>query len=162
MVIPTRWYAGGKGLKAFREMMLENDSICRLVDFVNGKDCFPESSTGGICYFLIDRDYHGECIITNVSGIHETTSSRYLSDHNVLIRYNVAIPILNKIRALNEDTLDNLVLSRNPFGLNTAFRGQKTSDAAHPLSVLSSTGITFCSEADIKHGHSLELCSVIR
>lgn len=155
MVIPTRWYAGGKGLKEFREMMLENDSICRLVDFVNGKDCFPESSTGGICYFLIDRDYHGECIITNVSGIHETTSSRYLSNHNVLIRYNVAIPILNKVRALNEDTLDNLVLSRNPFGLNTAFRGQKTSDAAHPLSVLSSTGITFCSEDDIKHGHSL-------
>lgn len=47
MIIPARWYAGGKGLDEFRADMLNNDSISKLVDYVNAKDCFPNLSIGG-------------------------------------------------------------------------------------------------------------------
>lgn len=154
MIVPARWYAGGKGLDDFRSNMLADDSIVKLVDFVNAKDCFPNLSIGGgICYFLIDRDYHGPCTVINCSEGKESTSFRSLSDHGVFIRYNNAIPILNKVKLFNEDTLNSVVMSRNVFGLTSSFRGQETKDSEHPISVKSSGGISYCSIDDIKQGH---------
>ena len=66
MIIPTRWFAGGKGLDEFRAAMLNDTHIRKMVDYVNGKDCFPNSSVGGVCYFLWDRDYNGMCEFTNI------------------------------------------------------------------------------------------------
>lgn len=52
MIIPARWYAGGKGLDEFRKTMLEDKRIVRIVDYVNAKDCFSGINLGGgICYF---------------------------------------------------------------------------------------------------------------
>ena len=156
MIIPARWYAGGKGLDEFRVDMLNDDSIVKLVDFVNAKDCFPNLSIGGgICYFLIDRDYHGLCSVTNITNSSESITFRSLSDHGVFIRYNEAVSILNKIKSFHELTLNNVVLSRNVFGLNSAFRGQEKLDNNHPIVLLSSGGISYCSQSEIKQGHSL-------
>lgn len=33
MIIPARWYAGGKGLDEFRKKMLENNKISKIHDF---------------------------------------------------------------------------------------------------------------------------------
>lgn len=66
MIIPARWYAGGKGLDAFRESMLNDSHIRKLVDFENSSTVFPGVDiAGGICYFLWDRDNQGLCEITN-------------------------------------------------------------------------------------------------
>lgn len=46
MIIPARWYAGGKGLDNFRKSMLDDGQISHLVDYVNAKDCFPGISIG--------------------------------------------------------------------------------------------------------------------
>lgn len=62
MVIPSRWFTGGKGLNEFRETMLNDKRIRRLVDYENFKDIFPGVDlAGGACYFLWDRDNRGTC-----------------------------------------------------------------------------------------------------
>ena len=153
MIIPARWYAGGKGLDEFRSSMLSDDSIVKLVDFVNAKDCFSNLSIGGgVCYFLIDRDYHGPCTVVNYSNGNESESFRSLSDHGVFIRYNKAIPIMSKVKLFGEDTLNNMVMSRNVFGLTSNYRGQEVKDAGHPIAVMSSGGTTYCSIDDVKQG----------
>ena len=156
MIIPARWYAGGKGLDDFRANMLNDDSIVKLVDFVNAKDCFPNLSIGGgVCYFLIDRDYHGPCSITNISNSKESTSFRSLSEHGVFIRYNEAVPILNKVSLHHEDTVDSFVVSRNPFGLSTSFRGEESRRSDSDLAVKTSDGMKYCSKDDVTLGNEL-------
>lgn len=69
MIIPARWYAGGKGLDAFRNSMLTDDRLCIIHDFVDASDCFSGVEIkGGVCYFLWDKDYHGECTIYSHQG----------------------------------------------------------------------------------------------
>ncbi len=156
MIIPARWYAGGKGLDDFRTSMLADDSIVELVDFVNAKDCFPGLSIGGgICYFLIDCDYHGLCTVRNVIGASETSSIRSLSDHGVFIRYNRAIPILQKIKAFHEDTLDGMVCYSNVFGLRTFVRGNEEKTDDYTIALLTSAGTSYVRNQDVKSGRDL-------
>lgn len=52
MIMPARWYAGGKGLDEFRDEMLKDKSISLLVDYFDATDVFPRIDiSGGICYF---------------------------------------------------------------------------------------------------------------
>ena len=67
MIIPARWYAGGKGLDDFRDSMLNDDRVRCLVDFFDATDCFPGIDiSGGVCYFLWNRDNIGKCIVKNI------------------------------------------------------------------------------------------------
>jgi site-specific DNA-methyltransferase (adenine-specific) len=49
---------------------------------------------------------------------------RNLATYDVLVRRNEAVPILDKVRAKKESTLDQRVSSRKPFGLATNFKGK--------------------------------------
>ena len=41
MIIPARWYSGGKGLDDFRNKMLNDEKISEIHDFPQTSDCFP-------------------------------------------------------------------------------------------------------------------------
>lgn len=41
MIIPSRWFAGGKGLDTFRESMLGDNRIRSITDFLSASDAFP-------------------------------------------------------------------------------------------------------------------------
>ena len=66
MIIPSRWFSGGMGLSDFRKKMLNDKRIRIMVDYQNSKECFPDNSiSGGVNYFLWDRDNEGECTFTS-------------------------------------------------------------------------------------------------
>ena len=47
IIMPTRWYAGGKGLDEFRKMMLHDNHISELHDFLNPELIFPGTNNRG-------------------------------------------------------------------------------------------------------------------
>ena len=121
MIIPARWYSGGKGLDAFRATMLKDKRISRLVDYPDSKDCFPGVDiAGGICYFLWERDRQGgQCEVTTVQGSESKMTKRSLDEYPTFIRDAEAVSILHKVKAKHERTMDTQVSSRKPFGLAT-------------------------------------------
>ena len=149
MIIPSRWFAGGKGLDSFREEMLNDKSLRTIKDYINAKDCFPGISIGGgVCYFLWERDYEGQCQFTNVLNSTETTSLRILNESPVFVRYNDAIKIIHKIKKADSSSLSALVSSRNPFGLSSSARGQeKIFESA--IALYSSKGIGYITRDEV-------------
>ena len=120
MIIPARWYSGGKGLDEFRQNMLNDQHIQKIVDFTNSSDCFSNVDiAGGVCYFLWSRDYSGKCEFTNnYCGVSKTIV-KSLNTHNTLVRYPIAQDIINKITPVSIKTMTQMVSSRKPFGLAT-------------------------------------------
>jgi len=138
MIIPARWYAGGKGLDDFRNKFLKDKSIKILHDFPIGEDCFPGIRiAGGVCYFLRDSNYSGECKIISHKG-NEVVSEmlRPLLEKNAdtFIRINEAVSILRKINSINAKSFSSIVSSRKPFGLPTDFLKDPTKYDYPPVS----------------------------
>ena len=120
MIIPSRWFVGGKGLDLFRNQMLTNTHIKELHDYIRASDCFPGVEIkGGVCYFLWDKDYNGDCQInTYKDNTLSSKMTRPLLEENAdtFIRYNEAILILRKVNNKSLKRFSSLVSSRNPFG----------------------------------------------
>ena len=121
MIIPSRWFSGGRGLDEFREEMLNDKRIRVINDYFDATECFPGIDlSGGVCYFLWDRDNPGKCeITTHNSVIGQSTMIRDLLDPEtkMLIRFNDAISIINKVRLKGESSFSNLVSTTNPYSL---------------------------------------------
>lgn len=127
MIIPARWFSGGKGLDDFRNSMLHDTRIRAIHDFPEATDCFQGVQIkGGICYFLWDRDHHGDCtVITHHNdNVSDAVERPLLEDGNeTFIRYNIAVEILKKIRQEKSDDMSLLVSSQKPFGMRTYVHG---------------------------------------
>lgn len=150
MIMPARWYAGGKGLDDFRNEMLNDKRISHIYDFVNAKDCFPTSSIGGgVCYILWDSKFRGNCKITNINGNKRDTEERELNQFSVFIRYNDAVHIVSKCKSNKAFSL--IVNARNPFGLSSKVRGKDTGD----LRLFTSSGITWIDRKSISESNNL-------
>lgn len=128
MIIPTRWYAGGKGLDSFRADMLNDPHLKVLHDFPITDDCFPGVNIrGGVCYFLWEKGFDNKSKKTEIVthyGPKEIIHSRNLKQYelDIFIRYGEAISILAKVvDQKNEETIRSIVSSRKPFGLATDF-----------------------------------------
>ncbi len=121
MITPARWLNGGFGLDTFRNNMLHDSHISIIHDFLDSTECFPGVDiSGGICYFLWDRDKEGNCDVYTHRNGKVSFANRPLLENglNTFIRQNEAISILNKVRAFNEPSFEELVSPRDPFGLN--------------------------------------------
>ena len=62
-IVPSRWFAGGKGLDKFRIMMLNRKDIVYITHYDDACQIFGNgvSIEGGVNYFLIDKLYSGLC-----------------------------------------------------------------------------------------------------
>ncbi|MCC8037406.1 MAG: Eco57I restriction-modification methylase domain-containing protein [Bacteroidales bacterium] len=152
MIMPARWYAGGRGLDDFRSSMMQDTHLRKLADYELSKDLFPAVDiAGGLCVFLWNNDYKGPCTIINNVALKNKEESRYLNEFGVLIRSNAAIPILRKILDHEPKFLNELVLPINPFGFRTYFRGSENGD----VRILTSQGWSKINRSEIKKGNDL-------
>jgi site-specific DNA-methyltransferase (adenine-specific) len=154
MIIPSRWFIGGKGLKNFREEMLNDKHIKTLVDFENSKDVFPGVDvTGGVCYFLRDKFYQGDCEVVNNIKNETISSKRKLNDFDIFIRRKDSIDIIKKVEKWREDnnlnSLSKVVSVRKPFGLPTNYKPRENGTDCY---FIKSIGKKFAHTEDINAG----------
>ena len=128
MIIPARWYSGGKGLEGFRNEMLNDTRIRKLVDFESSSTVFPGVDiAGGICYFLWDRDNRGLCEVTNDYDGKKVASERALNEFDVFIRHSQAVPIIRKVLEIEnaKNHLNTIISTSRPFGLRGFYKPLK-------------------------------------
>jgi site-specific DNA-methyltransferase (adenine-specific) len=125
MIIPSRWFVGGKGLDSFRDNMLNDNRIRVIHDYFDASHVFPGVSIkGGVNYFLWDRDNSGDVEVFNhEKDTIKSVSSRKLLEQDLgsFIRFNDAISIFHKVGYM-EDNFSSIVSVRRPFGLSSTFR----------------------------------------
>lgn len=166
MIIPSRWFAGGKGLDEFRESMLADNRLRSIDDYLSASDVFPGVGLkGGVCYFLWDRDNPGLCqVTTHYKDWPVSTATRPILERgaDVFIRFNEGLSILKKVvvvengkpgsLALPESKrFDRLVSSRKPFGLDTTFEG-KVAKRAGDVMVYQNGGTGYVAKSSISTG----------
>jgi site-specific DNA-methyltransferase (adenine-specific) len=152
-VTPSRWMAGGKGLDKYRARMLSDKRLRSIVDYPKLYEGFPGVKIrGGISYFLWDRDYSGPCNVQTIWDGKPTgpAVARFLDTFDVLVRRNEAVPILAKVRAKNEPTLDARVSSQKPFGLRTFFHGKPDPRGIrNPIKLFGSQKVTWVERSEV-------------
>jgi len=126
MIIPSRWFAGGKGLDDFRDAMLHDHHISHLVDYPIASDVFPGVKViGGVCFFLWERDYKGHCQVTTHMNDKPDTMTRPLDEFDTFVRFNKAISILKKVASKKYPSMSDQVSRQKPFGLRTFVKPEK-------------------------------------
>ena len=131
LVMPARWYTGGRGLDLFRQNMIEDTRIEILHDYVDARSVFSNVEIkGGICYFLWNKEWDKECKITThvLDLLKPLISFRFLKnekDSLIFIRDPRILKIRNSVEKvrnkLKEQTFDKIVSSMKPYGLRGDF-----------------------------------------
>ncbi len=131
LVMPARWYSGGRGLDEFRKEMLTDHRIRKLFDFINGREIFSNVEIkGGVCYFLWDINWNDKCeVYSHVLDLNKPIhTTRFLQDNSnddVFIRDPRLISIKKKTEKkrieFQKDTFDKMVSSMKPYGLRGDF-----------------------------------------
>lgn len=156
MIIPAKWYTGGRGLDDFRTEMLNDGHIAKIVDFPNPYDCFQGvDNPGGICYFLWDRDKEGPCEFTTSIGNSKTTIVRNLNEFPIFVRDIMGLNIIKKVLSLKINggkVLSDVVSPQTPFGIITSYQPK---DSGVPCWFKQSIGLKYVSASDYKDLYGL-------
>ena len=168
MIIPSRWFTGGKGLDGFRDSMLADDRLRSIDDYLGASEVFPGVGLkGGVCYFLWDRDSTGLCrVTTRYKDWPVSTATRPLLEKgaDVFIRFNEGLSILKKVIAAEGGAgslalpeagrFDRLVSARKPFGLPSTFQGKAAREPGD-LEVYQRGGKGYIAKRQVSNGAAL-------
>ena len=166
MVIPSRWFSGGKGLDDFRESMLSDKRMRSIDDYLSAADVFPGVGLkGGVCYFLWDQENPGPCrISTHFKDWLVSAATRPLLEKgmDIFVRFNEGMSILRKVMAREtgqtemlslpeEKRFDRLVSSRKPFGFETTFKGKRI-NGVDDVKIYQNGGIGYVARNQVSNG----------
>lgn len=159
MIVPARWYSGGFGLDSFRDEMLNDNRIRKIVDYPEATDAFSGVQIkGGVMYFLWDRDNPGDVEVSTFrqnSVVSNAIRPLLERGSETFIRYNEAINILHKIWRFNEPTFEKLVSQQKPFGFATTFKGRDKKVADNEVVVYGSKGTGYVSPMEVRSSKNL-------
>lgn len=161
MIIPARWYAGGRNLDDFRNSMLSDFRMRIIFDYPNAVECFPLADiSGGVCYFLWNsEETSDECCtvktVQNGTVVSEMVRPLLEDGCDTFIRFNEAVPIFRKIRAKNEPTFESLVSPQTPFGFYSSFKDYKLNYFDGGVKIHTVDGIGYVNRSQIKKGIDL-------
>ncbi|HEM4953455.1 TPA: Eco57I restriction-modification methylase domain-containing protein [Streptococcus suis] len=128
LIMPSRWYTGGKGLDNFRADMLSDSTIRDLYDFPNPDEVFPNTNIrGGVCVVHWDSEWNNQKDLTRVitmdGGKVTAEVHRMLAEDGVdiFIRDYRILNILTKIEATHQHKgkISEIASPLKPYG----FRG---------------------------------------
>ena len=156
MIIPSRWFAGGKGLDEFRDSMLKDKQIKDLVYYSDARECFPGTVIGGgVCYFLWMKGYKGNCEYKIYYDGKWSSQQRNLGEYPIFIRFNTAINVVHKVNVTPRNSFSNIVSARNPFGLVTSTKGDGN---RHGYRLYSSAGEDYITKNQVTVGEDYIHC----
>jgi len=122
MVTPSRWFAGGLGLAAFRDEMLSDKRVRNIVDFPASSEVFPGVDiSGGISYFLWDSTHNGGTTVTTVRGSNADSAIRDLDEFDIFVRDSRAVTILRKVLSHAEPSIRGILSADKEFGWTSNF-----------------------------------------
>ena len=155
MIIPARWYGGGRGLDEFRAEMLNDKHFSYIKDFPNPKDCFPTANiSGGVCYFRWELNNRFPLceFVNSVNGI-ELSAMRALDEYEMFLRYNNSVSIIHKIKSKEESSLADIVSQYMPFGIRSYERGREKKSKESDLLLYSSRGTGYVPKEMVTASH---------
>ena len=147
MITPSRWFTGNAQDRSFvklREFVREHNHFRKITNFLSSSDVFDGVSVpGGVNYFLFEPDYSGAITFKEVQQKTETCVERPLFEDGleVILPMNRMISILQKVRASDFVSMEEIVTGRNPFGIpaNDADLNKEmveAQDESHEISIL--------------------------
>jgi site-specific DNA-methyltransferase (adenine-specific) len=160
MIVPSRWFTGGLGLDEFRDQMIADRRIRKVVDNPKVFDCFPGVKIrGGVNYFLWDRDYDGDCeFSTRIDGLITSSATRDLRHGvGVVIRDNQAAEIVERVRQKTTQSITALIQPRLAFSerFRTNFRGSVSAGQTGAIPLIFNSGIGYVLNEDLERGREL-------
>lgn len=133
--------------------MMNGRSLKAIFDYTNAKDCFPGNSiSGGVSFFIWDRDYNGDCKFVNVTNGVMTELKRPLNEFPIIVRYNQAVDVIHKVQKVTKRYLTEITSGLMPFGLSTNYRGTDVKTDEDSLTLYATNGVTYISEHEIDKG----------
>lgn len=120
MIVPSKWMNidgyGDSELKNFRQRFIGGHNIRYIADYIDSSECFTSIRVaGGICYFLWDFKYCGNCTVNNIKN--NNIALRDLSLSDIIIRDNIGKSIIDKVLQHDKNMLSDKVIV-NPFNLS--------------------------------------------
>ena len=166
MIVPSKWFTGKAQDGSFvnlREFVVQNNHFQKITNYLNGREVFPDVSTGSVMYYLYNRDYTGNVTFSNKQNERTSTLHRPLFEDgvDVIIPMNATISILQKVRSTDFDSMEELVTGRNPFGVLATDKelARKTipeEDTSHTIKILCAyEAIRFISRNEITRNYDL-------
>jgi hypothetical protein len=155
MIIPARWYGGGRGLDEFRAEMLNDKHFSFIKDFPNPKDCFPTANiSGGVCYFRWELNNEFPlCEFVNSTNGLELSAMRSLDEYDMFLRYNNSVSIIHKIKSKGESSLTDIVSQYMPCGIRSYERGREKKSKESDLLLYSSRGTGYVPKEMVTASH---------
>ena len=154
MVIPAKWYTGGRNLDEFRGQMLTDNKLTHIVDYYDSKDCFDGVVvSGGICYFLLDKKTNNKNVVTvtNHYNGNINKAKRELNSDGIFIRDNLALNIIEKALKSDNYMMDKIVGATTLFGLKT----NEELESSGEVAVRFNGGIKYTSLGKVTGGHEI-------